>query len=84
MAGLGERSVVYRVFGGQTHGKEATWKTQVSWQDNIKVVQQEVGWGGMDWIVLAQDRDRWQPVVNAVMNLDVPYVPYSAGSFLIS
>jgi hypothetical protein len=42
------------------------------WEDNIKMELQEVGSGGMDWIVLAQDRDRWQALVNAVMNLRVP------------
>jgi hypothetical protein len=51
------------------------------WEDNIKMDLQEVGWGGMDWIDLAQDRDRWRAVVNAVMKLGVPY---SAGNFLSS
>jgi hypothetical protein len=41
-------------------------------EDNIKVVLQEVGWGSMDWIDMAQDRDRWRALVNAVMNLRVP------------
>jgi hypothetical protein len=41
------------------------------WEDNIKMNFQEVGWGGMDWIDLAQDRDRWRALVNAVMNLVV-------------
>jgi hypothetical protein len=42
------------------------------WEDNIKMDLQEVGYGGMDWIELAQDRNRWQALVNAVMNLWVP------------
>jgi hypothetical protein len=42
------------------------------WEDNIKRDLQEVGWGGMNWIQLAQGRDRWQALVNAVMNLWVP------------
>jgi hypothetical protein len=41
------------------------------WEDNIKMDLQEVGWEGMDWIELAQDRDRWRALVNAVMNLRV-------------
>jgi hypothetical protein len=40
--------------------------------DNIKMYFQDVGWGGMDWIDLAQDRNRWRAVVNAVMNIRVP------------
>jgi hypothetical protein len=42
------------------------------WEDNIKMGLQEVGWGGMDWIDMAQDRDRWWAIVNAVMNFRVP------------
>jgi hypothetical protein len=42
------------------------------WEDNIKIDLQEVGFGGMDWIGLAQDRDRWREHVNAVMNFQVP------------
>jgi hypothetical protein len=41
------------------------------WEDNIKADLQEVGYGGMDWIELAQDRDRWQALVSAVMNLRI-------------
>jgi len=42
------------------------------WVDNIKMGLQELGWGNMDWIELAQDRDSWQALVNAIMNLRVP------------
>jgi hypothetical protein len=47
-------------------------KPRFRWEDNIKADLQEVGCGGMDWIELAQDRDRWWALVNAVMNLWVP------------
>jgi hypothetical protein len=53
----------------------------VRWENNIKINPQEVGWGGMDWIDLAQDRNRWRALVNAVMNLQVPY---NAGNFFTS
>jgi len=42
------------------------------WEDNIKIDPQEMGCGGMDWIELAEDRDRWRVLVNGVMNLRVP------------
>jgi hypothetical protein len=42
------------------------------WEDNIKMVLQELGWDYVDWMELAQDRDRWRAIVNAVMNFRVP------------
>jgi hypothetical protein len=42
------------------------------WVDNIKMDLREIGWGGMDWIELAQDRDQWRALVNTMMNLRVP------------
>jgi hypothetical protein len=42
------------------------------WEDNIKIDLRESGWSGMDWIDLAEDRDQWRTLVNAVMNLRVP------------
>jgi hypothetical protein len=52
--------------------KEPLGKPRRRWEDNIKIDLQEVAWGGMDWIDMAQDRDRWRALVSAVMNLWVP------------
>jgi len=46
-----------------------TWKSRRRWDDNIKVYIQEMGWGSMEWIDLAKERDRWEAVMNEVMNL---------------
>jgi hypothetical protein len=51
------------------------------WEDNIKMDLKEIGWGGIDWIHLAQDSDQWRILVNTVMNLRVPE---NVGSFLSS
>jgi hypothetical protein len=52
-------------------GKRPLGRPRLRWEDNIKVDLQEVGCGGMDWIELAEDRDRWQALVNVIMNLPV-------------
>jgi len=69
---MGERREVYRVLVGKPEGKRPLGRPRLRWEDNIKMDLQEVGCGGMDWIDLAQERDRWRAVVNVVMNLWVP------------
>jgi len=68
----GERRGVYRVLVGKREGERPLGRPRSRWEDNIKMDLQEVGFGGMDWIDLAQHRDRWRALVNAVMNLRVP------------
>ena len=61
-----------RVLAGKPEGMRTLERPRRRWEDNIKMGLQEVGCGGMDWIDLAQDRNRWRALVNAVMNLRVP------------
>jgi hypothetical protein len=68
---MGERRVVYRVLVGKPEGKRPLVKSRRRWEDNIKMDNEEGGWG-VDWIDLAQDRDRWRALVSAVMNFRVP------------
>ena len=69
----GEERNVYRVLVGKPEGRRPLGKHRRRWKGNINMDLQEVGWGrGTDWIELAQDRDRWRPVVSAVMNVRVP------------
>jgi hypothetical protein len=63
---------LYRAVVGKLEGKRPVGLPRRRWEDNIKVDLQGVGSGGMDWIELAEDRDRWRALVNAVMNLRVP------------
>jgi hypothetical protein len=72
---------VHRVLMGKPERNRPLGRPRHRWEDNIKMDLQEMECEGMDWIDVAQDRDRWQALVNAVMNLQVPY---NAGNFLTS
>jgi len=69
---MGESRGVYRVLVGKPEGKRPLERPRCRWEDNMKMDLQEVGCGSMDWIELAQDRDRWRALVSAAMNLRVP------------
>jgi hypothetical protein len=68
----GEKRDAYRILVGRPDRRRQLGRPRRRWEDNIKMDLQEVGWVGMNWIELAQDRDRWRALVKAVMNLRVP------------
>ena len=68
---MGESGSVYRVLMGKPEGRRPLERSRRKWEDNIKIDLQEVGCGGMDWIDMGQDTDRWRALVNAVKNIRV-------------
>jgi hypothetical protein len=66
------RMGLYRVLVGKPEGKKPLWRPRRRWEDDIKMKFQEVGCGSMDWIDLAQERDRWRALVTVVMKLRFP------------
>jgi hypothetical protein len=72
VARMGEERDAYRILVGKLVRKRPLRRQRRSWADSIKIDLREVGWYGMDWIDLAQDRDQWRALVITVMNLRVP------------
>jgi hypothetical protein len=66
---MGEERNVYRVLMGKPEGKRPVGRPRRRWEYGIRMDLMETGWGSVDWIQLAQDRDRWRALVNTVMNL---------------
>jgi hypothetical protein len=66
---MGAKRNAYRILVGKPEGKRPLGRPRCRWVDNIKMDLREIGWDGMGWIDLAEDRDQWRALVNAVMNL---------------
>jgi hypothetical protein len=68
----GEKRTAYRILVGKPEGKRQLGRPRCRLVDNIKMDIREIGWGGMDWIVLPEDRDQWMAFLNTAINLRVP------------
>jgi hypothetical protein len=69
---MGEKRSAYGTLVGKLEGKRPLRRPRCKWEDNIKMDRREMGWRGMNWIDLAQDRDQWRALVKMVINLRVP------------
>jgi hypothetical protein len=69
---MGEVRGAYNILVARPEGRRPLRRNRRRWEDNIKMDLREIGFGGVDWINLAQDRDRWRALVNMVMNLQDP------------
>jgi hypothetical protein len=81
VARMGEERNAYRILVGTPEGKRPLERPRRCWEDNIRMYLREIEWDCMDWIYLAQDRDKWRALVNTVMNLRVLY---NVGKFFSS
>jgi hypothetical protein len=72
VARMGEKRNAYRLLVGKLEGKRPLGRPRRRWVDNIRMDLGELGWGDVDWIDVAQDRNRWRALVNSVLNLRVP------------
>jgi hypothetical protein len=69
---MGEKRNAYRILVRKPEEKRPRGRPRRRWVDNIKMDLREIGWDGVHWIEMAQDRDQWRALVNTVMNLRVP------------
>jgi hypothetical protein len=72
VARIEEKRNTYRLLVGKPEGKRPLGRPRRRWVDNIRIDLGEVGWGDVDWIGLAKDRNRWRALVNSVLNFRVP------------
>jgi hypothetical protein len=72
VAPMGEKRKAYKISVGKPEGKTSLRRRSRSWVDNIKIDRREIGWGGMNWMDVVQDRDHWRAFVNTAVNLRVP------------
>jgi hypothetical protein len=69
---MGEKGNAYSILVGKPEGMRSLGRPRRRWVDNIKMDLREIGWDGVDWMDIAQDRDQWRALVNTVLNLRVP------------
>jgi hypothetical protein len=72
VARMGEKRNAYTLLVGKPEGRKSLGRPRCKWLNNIRMDSVKVGWGDVDWIDLAQDRDRWRALVNSVLNLRLP------------